>query len=112
MEEKKVEIKQYINSQVNVFIEPLVYNIVKSRPHNPIEFAISWLKDYATKNKKKEDSDSEEEQEKQKIAEIEAKIQRKKLQGKSKSRIAISEEVFGNFNKKQSLILSQIPKSE
>ncbi len=112
MEEKKVEIKQYISSQVNVFIEPLVYNIVKSRPQNPVEFAISWLKDYAIKQKKKEDSDSEEEEENQKIAEVEAKIQRKKLQRKSKSRIAISEEVFGNFNKKPSLILNQTPKSE
>jgi hypothetical protein len=36
---------------------------VKSRPQNPVEFAISWLKDYAIKQKKKEDSDSEEEEE-------------------------------------------------
>jgi hypothetical protein len=64
MEEKKIEIKQYITSQVNVFIEPLVYSIVKSRPQNPVEFAITWLKDYAAKQKKKEDSDSEGEEEK------------------------------------------------
>lgn len=47
MESKKVEIKEYISSQVNVFVEPLVYALVKSRPSNPVAFAINWLKDYA-----------------------------------------------------------------
>jgi hypothetical protein len=42
----------------------LVYSIVKSRPQNPVEFAITWLKEYAAKQKKKEDSDSEGEEEK------------------------------------------------
>ena len=52
MESKKIEIKEYISSQINVFVEPLVYNIVKARPTNPVAFAINWLKDYAEKNKK------------------------------------------------------------
>lgn len=46
------------------------------------------------------------------MAELEAKIQKKKLQGKSQSRMAISEETFGIFNKKQSVVLAEIPKTE
>ena len=62
MESKKIEIKEYISSQVNVFVEPLVYNIVKARPTNPVAFAINWLKDYAEKNKKIVDCDSEDDE--------------------------------------------------
>ena len=34
------------------------------------------------------------------------------MQGKSASRMAISEESFGIFNKKQSVVLAEIPKSK
>ncbi len=37
-------------------------------------------------------------------------MKKKKAQGKSRSRIAISEEVFGNFNKKEVVELVDIPK--
>jgi hypothetical protein len=95
---------------VNVFIEPLVYNIVKKRPANPVNFAINWLKTYSEEHAHP-DTDSEGEEEAA-VAELEAKIQKKKLQGKSQSRMAISEETFGIFNKKQSVVLAEIPKTE
>jgi hypothetical protein len=40
------------------------------------------------------------------VAQLEAKIQKKKMQGKSRSRMAISEEAFGFYNKKQSVVLT------
>ena len=39
------------------------------------------------------------------MAELEAKLKKKKEQGKSRSRIAISSEVFGCFNKKETVQL-------
>jgi hypothetical protein len=69
----------------------LVYSLVKSRPSNPVAFAIAWLKDYAEKHRKVDDSDSDGEEEKQGVAELEAKLIKKKAQGKSRSRMAISE---------------------
>ena len=90
MEQKKLEIKEYISSQVNIFVEPLVYNIVKKRPNNPVLFAINWLKTYAEEHAQPEQSDSESEEE-ENVAELEAKIQKKKQQGKSQSRMAISQ---------------------
>lgn len=111
MESKKAEIKEYISKEVNVFVEPLVYTLVKERPANPVAFAINWLKDYAEKHRKQEESDSEGEEE-QDVAELEAKLAKKKAQGKSRSRIAISEEVFGCFNKKEAVALTEVPKDE
>lgn len=90
-------------------MEPLVYILVKERPTNPVAFAINWLKDYAEKHRKQEDSDSEGEQE-QDVAELEAQLIKKKAQGKSRSRMAISEEVFGCFNKKEAVALNEFPK--
>lgn len=46
------------------------------------------------------------------MAELEARLVRKKAQGKSRSRIAISEEVFGCFNKKEAVQLTEIPKDQ
>jgi lysyl-tRNA synthetase class I len=74
---------------VNAFVEPLVYTLVKERPANPVAFAINWLKEYAEKHRKQADSDSEGEEE-QEVAELAAKMLKKKAQGKSRSRIAIS----------------------
>ena len=90
MESKKLEIKEYITSNVNVFIEPLIYNLVKARPASPVTYAINWLQNYKEENSKKEESDSEDEESAEVIAELEAKIERKKKQGKSQSRMAIS----------------------
>lgn len=41
----------------------------------------------------------------------ESKLEKKKLQGKTRSRIAISEEVFGCFNKKETIQLKRVFKS-
>ena len=57
--EKKKQIKDYISNNINVFVEPLIYNIVKARPSDPLEFAIEWLKDYADKKRRGEVSDSD-----------------------------------------------------
>lgn len=74
-------------------------------------FAVNWLKEYAEKNKPHFDSDSEEEEEKKEdVVKLEALIKKKKAQGKSRSRMAISEEVFGSFNKKEAVELVEIPK--
>lgn len=93
-------------------MEPLVYALVKNRPANPVAFAIAWLKDYADKQRKHNDSDSEGEEEEQQVAELEAKLIKKKAQGKSRSRMAISEEVFGCFNKKETVELAEVPKDQ
>lgn len=42
----------------------------------------------------------------------ESKLAKQKAKGKKHSRMAISEEVFGNFNKKESFIPKVIAKSE
>ena len=57
--DKKKQIKDYISANVNVFVEPLIYSIVKARPSDPLEFAIEWLKDYADKKRREESSDSD-----------------------------------------------------
>jgi hypothetical protein len=77
-----------------------------------VAFAIAWLKEYAEKHRKQDDSDSDGEEEKQEVAELEAKLLKKKAQGKSRSRIAISEEVFGCFNKKEAVELTEVPKDQ
>lgn len=41
----------------------------------------------------------------------ESKLAKKKLQGKTRSRMGISEEVFGSFNRKESAELKSVPKS-
>lgn len=40
------EVHEYITNKVNVFIEPLVYDLVVQKPNNPVEFAIEWLTRY------------------------------------------------------------------
>ena len=111
--DKKKEIKEYISGNINVFVEPLIFNIVKARPADPLEFAIEWLKDYADKKRRGEVTDSEsEEEDADEVAELELKIQRKKQQGKSKSRMAISAEVMGEIKRRESYTFKDIPKSE
>ena len=62
-----------------------------------------------TKKLKSHESDSEEDVEE--IPFDQSKLQKKKNQGKTRSRMGISEEVFGSFNKKEILSLKMVPKS-
>jgi len=45
------QVHDYIKNEINTFIEPLVYNLVLSKPGDPIQFAIDWLIKF-NKNKK------------------------------------------------------------
>lgn len=90
----------------------MVYAIVKKRPNDPVAFAIKWLTDYSAKNKSNEQCSDSEEEESESVAKLEAKIKDKRGQGKKKSRLGISEEVFGSFNKKEQIALKDVPKSE
>lgn len=54
---------------MNVFVEPLVYAIVKKRPQNPVGFAIKWLQEYA-KKKVEENSDSDSEEDLDEVAKV------------------------------------------
>lgn len=46
METKRKEIQEYLSENVNIFVQPMVYQIVKKRPADPAAFAAQWLKDY------------------------------------------------------------------
>ena len=46
MESQTAEVHEYIKKHVNPFIEPMIYDLVLKRPGNPIEYAITWLKNY------------------------------------------------------------------
>lgn len=46
------------------------------------------------------------------MAELQAKLLKKKAQGKTRSRIGISEEAFGSFNKKETMELTEVPKDQ
>ena len=35
---------------INIFLEPMTYDIVKKRPPNPALYAMNWLKDYTRNN--------------------------------------------------------------
>lgn len=36
MQKTQLEVQNYINTEINSFIEPLVYNLVMNRPAKPI----------------------------------------------------------------------------
>lgn len=96
------EVHEYIINKVNVFIEPLVYDLVVQKPTNPVQFAIEWLTRYNQKIKNKScaqiDSDSQEEKQDE-VKELESKIiSKKSTRSHKKSRVGISEEVYGLFN--------------
>lgn len=99
-------------ANVNKFIEPMVYEIVKMRPSDPVSHALKWLKSYIQKRESNAESSDSEEDGVDEIPFDQSKLEKKKLQGKTRSRMGISEEVFGNFNKKDSVILKTIPKTE
>ena len=44
MEDKKKEISEYLTKNVNIFVEPMVYELVKKRPSDPSGYALNWLK--------------------------------------------------------------------
>jgi hypothetical protein len=49
MSEKKKEVQQYLAEHVNTFIEPMVYDMVKKRPADPVAFSIQWLNEHIGK---------------------------------------------------------------
>lgn len=46
MSEKKKEVQQYLAEHVNTFIEPMVYDMVKKRPADPVAFSVQWLTEH------------------------------------------------------------------
>lgn len=46
MSEKKKEVQQYLAEHVNTFIEPMVYDMVKKRPADPVAFSVKWLTEH------------------------------------------------------------------
>ena len=59
MSDKKAEIQDYLSKNINIFIEPLVYEIVKKRPSDPLAYAQQWLAKKMTEKKETESFDSE-----------------------------------------------------
>ena len=46
MSEKKKQVQDYLASNVNIWVEPMVYDIVKKRPNDPASHALQWLTNY------------------------------------------------------------------
>jgi len=46
MSEKKKELQEYLAANVNNWVEPMVYDIAKKRPTDPISHALQWLTNY------------------------------------------------------------------
>jgi hypothetical protein len=46
MSEKKKEVQNYLTTQVNTWVEPMVYEIVKKRPADPAAHALQWLTNF------------------------------------------------------------------
>jgi hypothetical protein len=40
MSEKKKEVQEYLAANVNIWVEPMVYDIVKKRPSDPASHAL------------------------------------------------------------------------
>lgn len=38
---------------VNVFVQPMIYDIVKKRPADPAAYAVKWLEEFIQKKEKK-----------------------------------------------------------
>ena len=104
MKKQNTQVQTYINTEINVFIEPLVYNLVLSRPTNPVQFAIDWLVKYEKKKALKTghciSSDQESDAElNDQVRELELKIKKLRFDPVHRAnRSGISEEVFGLFN--------------
>ena len=46
MSEKKKEVQDYLAANVNTWVEPMVYDIVKKRPADPVAHALQWLTNF------------------------------------------------------------------
>lgn len=116
MRKHNPEVHSFIERQVNPFIEPLVYQLVLQRPANPLQFAIDWLTNYAQRppavRTAQSDSDTEEECQDE-VRELEMRMERKKAnRSHHRSRMGISEEVFGEFNLREELVVAEKSMSE
>ena len=46
MSEKKKEVQGYLAANINTWVEPMVYDIVKKRPADPAAYALQWLTNF------------------------------------------------------------------
>lgn len=46
MSEKKKQVQQYLATNVNIWVEPMVYEIVKKRPADTAAYALQWITNY------------------------------------------------------------------
>ena len=116
MESKKSEVAEYLTSKMYNFLEPMLVEVMKNKPSNTVEFCINWLQKFEGKRlnnsedrKNGNDSDEDDDIVDDKL------IEKKRLQqrnSKKRSRMGISEEVFGCFNKKSRFEPKKIEKSE
>lgn len=45
MQGKREEIQGYLAKNINVFVKPMIYEMVKKRPADPEAYALKWLQD-------------------------------------------------------------------
>lgn len=50
MSDKKKEVQEYLANNVNTWVEPMIYDIVKKRPTDPVAHAHKWLSNYISKS--------------------------------------------------------------
>lgn len=126
MDKKKSEIQTYLKERINPIMEPLTVALVKARPENIAAFCIDWFKKFGMfygnpgENSKKHTSEVAECSDEENDTVDDAVFKSKKVsQVAKRNRSAVSAEVYGEFNKKESFVakvntfLSQvIPKSE
>lgn len=103
MQLKKKEIQSYISDNINTFIQPLVLEIVKKRPVDPVQFSINYLQTYQSKHQPQQSEDSDLSDDDDLMPFDEQAFMKNKVQAKKRSRLGISEEVFGDFNRKQNI---------
>ena len=110
-----MENKKFLNQKVNPILEPLVAELMKKQPDDPIAFMKNWIKvnGEAIETKILERienrpegiySTSESEDEDEEIDQFKEEIQFKKLINKKenqKMRVSVSAEAYGDFNKKK-----------
>ena len=49
MESKKSEVTEYLTSKMYNFLEPMLVDVMKTKPNNTVEFCIKWLEKYERK---------------------------------------------------------------
>lgn len=117
MEDKREEIKKYLQNVVNPILKPMVEEITKERPKDIMQFILAYAQRHAQAQIPRADTHdhSEDEMTKEQEDEINRKLQerqQKKVGAKKHSRKGISAEVFGDFNKKGEFTAKVIKKSE